>query len=557
MNRIFLLLFLSIFISFNAISQVVTVKRERNKLAIAEVYVFGTANGFSGSTNGAGKLALGELSPNDSLYFQHPGYVKKGIVVQDLKATSNIVFLEDRIIMLPEIVFSATKRVENQREVANQLEKIDASDIVFNNPQTTADVIDQTGQVFVQKSQQGGGSPMIRGFAANRLLIVVDGVRMNNAIFREGNLQNLILVDPNSLESAEVLFGPSSTLYGSDALGGVMNLSSKKTTYSDSFNLYGGAFTRTQTANKEATAHLDLGFSWENFSLFNSITVSDFDDLRSGALRPLNYPDFGKRFTYVRNVNGVDRVDSSKDVNVQRSTGYQQLNALQKIGWKVSKDIEITNSFHFTTSGDIPRYDRLTQLNPDSTFRFGDWHYGPQTWVLNGLNVKLSNKNALYDVLNITPAYQFFNEERVSRRFGRVDESHRIEKVQLITTNVDADKQLNDDQSILYGLEFAFNTVNSTAFQQNINTNTKSPESTRYPDGGSTYNTSAAYISFEQKIDDRYIFSAGTRYSYVSLNSKFEDSTFFSFPYDEINLKTGALNGSVGLVFTPTKAVQV
>ena len=80
----------------------------------------------------------------------------------------------------------------------------------LRNPQTAADLLAQTGAVFIQKSQLGGGSPMIRGFATNRVLLVVDGVRMNNAIYRSGNLQNIISIDPLSIETAEVIFGPGS-----------------------------------------------------------------------------------------------------------------------------------------------------------------------------------------------------------------------------------------------------------------------------------------------------------------------------------------------------------
>ena len=77
--------------------------------------------------------------------------------------------------------------------------------------------------VKVQKTQFGGGSPVLRGMEANRILLVVDGVRMNNAIYRKGHLQNSITVSPSMLDKTEVLFGPSSVIYGSDALGGVIH----------------------------------------------------------------------------------------------------------------------------------------------------------------------------------------------------------------------------------------------------------------------------------------------------------------------------------------------
>ena len=89
-----------------------------------------------------------------------------------------------------------------------------------------------TGAVFIQKSQLGGGSPMIRGFSTNRILIVVDGVRMNNAIYRSGNLQNIISIDALATEEAEVIFGPGSIIYGSDDIGGVMDFHSLTPRYS-------------------------------------------------------------------------------------------------------------------------------------------------------------------------------------------------------------------------------------------------------------------------------------------------------------------------------------
>src|SRR5690606_14465216 len=86
--------------------------------------------------------------------------------------------------LLEEVVISVNRWEENLREVPNRVTKIDASLIQFQNPQTAADLLSLSNQVFVQKSQLGGGSPMIRGFATNRVLLVVDGVRFNNAIFR-------------------------------------------------------------------------------------------------------------------------------------------------------------------------------------------------------------------------------------------------------------------------------------------------------------------------------------------------------------------------------------
>ncbi len=134
--------------------------------------------------------------------------------------------MDTSIKSLEEVVISFNKWEQNLNEVPNRIMKVDMRDARLRNPQTTADLLAQTGGVFIQKSQLGGGSPMIRGFATNRVLIVADGVRMNNAIYRSGNLQNIISIDPLSIDDAEVIFGPGSLIYGSDAIGGVMDFHS-------------------------------------------------------------------------------------------------------------------------------------------------------------------------------------------------------------------------------------------------------------------------------------------------------------------------------------------
>ncbi|MDV7393854.1 TonB-dependent receptor plug domain-containing protein, partial [Arthrospira platensis SPKY1] len=129
---------------------------------------------------------------------------------------------------MDDFVVSANRWEQNQSEIPNRLAKVSLNQVDFHQPQSTADLLRLSDKVFIQKSQQGGGSPMIRGFSANRLLIVVDGVRMNTAIFRSGNLQNVIAIGPYTVEQAEVIMGPGTVVYGSDAMGGVMDFHTLK-----------------------------------------------------------------------------------------------------------------------------------------------------------------------------------------------------------------------------------------------------------------------------------------------------------------------------------------
>jgi hemoglobin/transferrin/lactoferrin receptor protein len=128
---------------------------------------------------------------------------------------------------LDEVIIYSNKFAERKKNIVQKIDVIQAQQIAQLNTQNMGDLLSNTGNVFVQKSQQGGSSPIIRGFEASRVLLVVDGIRMNNAIYRAGHLQNVITVDQNMLERVEVLYGPASTLYGSDALGGVVHMRTK------------------------------------------------------------------------------------------------------------------------------------------------------------------------------------------------------------------------------------------------------------------------------------------------------------------------------------------
>ena len=209
---------------------------------------------------------------------------------------------------MDEVMIYSNKFAEKKKNVVQKIDIVTSQRIAQLNAQNTGDLLTNTGNVFVQKSQQGGSSPVIRGFEASRVLLVIDGIRMNNAIYRSGHLQNVITVDQNMLERVEVLYGPGSTLYGSDALGGIVHFRTKapKLSLTKKTLVTGSAFARYSTANNEKTGHIDLSIGSKNFAWLQSYNYSDFDDVKMGRIYPDKYPDFGRRSQYVTNINGID-----------------------------------------------------------------------------------------------------------------------------------------------------------------------------------------------------------------------------------------------------------
>ncbi len=451
-----------------------------------------------------------------------------------------------------EVTVSANKRPQVLNEVPNKITKITRRQILHNNPQTAADLLAQSGTVFMQKSQLGGGSPMIRGFATNRVLLVVDGVRMNNAIYRSGNLQNVISIDALSTETAEVIFGPGSLIYGSDAIGGVMDFRTLQPQLSADSKLLvkGSALTRYATANKEKTAHADLNIGGRKWSLLGSFTYSDFDDLKMGKR---GGQDSYLRPEYVQRIDSADVIVANDDTRVQRFSGYSQTNVLAKLRYQPTAYTNLQYNYTHARTGEAPRYDRLIQYR-NGALRFAEWKYGPMVWNMHSLRAQLNKKQPWADNVEVVAAYQDYSESRIDRARGSNLRTTQAEAVDAFSINMDATKKIGGGE-LYYGLEGVYNKVYSTGARTNISTGNTNAYTSRYPNG-STWSTTGVYGSYKTTLHPKFTLSGGLRYSYNTLQARF-DKTFISFPYDEANIQDGAFTGNGSFVFRPADSWQL
>ena len=449
---------------------------------------------------------------------------------------------------LDEIVVSANRFEQQRRDVPQVTEVITAKSLAFDNLATSADVMQNTGNILVQKSQLGGGSPVIRGFETNKVLLVVDGIRMNNTIYRAGHLQNILTLDNAAMDKIEILYGPGSVMYGSDALGGVMNFYIRNPVFAPSGGQasHANAFVRYASAADELTGHLDFSIAGSKFGSLTSFTYSEFDDLIQGANRRDEYPDFGKRPWYVRHIQGVDTTIINPNPDEQVGSAYTQYDLLQKFVYKASDAVTHKINFQYSNSTDVPRYDRLTQMQNGNP-RFGDWYYGPQKRLLAAYTMDIHRSSGLFGTGKITAAYQNIEESRHDRRYKNTTLNHRIEKLDIATLNADFNN-LSGKSTWSYGLEGTYNHVNSTANTENIETGDTGPLDTRYPDGGSDVGSFALYVSDAYAVNPNFQLQGGVRAAYHTLTSKFVDKTFFPFPYDEVSQSSVAVTGSLGTV---------
>ncbi|TYC13479.1 TonB-dependent receptor [Bizionia gelidisalsuginis] len=548
---IFSVLFFALF-SFASRAQTIQIVEEELSAPIVGVAVFNKDKTVSEISDFNGEVNLKRFPFDEKIYFKHLAFQLKKIKKSAIK-NSRIV-LKANNEALGEIVISASRFKQNRKDIPNKIISFNAKSIAFSNPQTSADALENTGQVFIQKSQLGGGSPLIRGFSTNRLLITVDGVRMNNAIFRGGNLQNVIAIDPFSIQKTEVTLGAGSIIYGSDAIGGVMSFYTQKPqlSYSDVLYTKAQAVVRYASANQEKTAHFDVNFGLEKWAFLSHVTYTYFDDLRMGK----NGPDDYLRPNYVVTTAGVDVMVKNDKPKLQKHTGYDQINAMQKVRFEPKENLSFDLGLYYTTTSNTPRYDRLIRYD-DAVLKSAEWYYGPQRWFMTNVNVtKLSSSSNLYDKIQATVAFQNFQESRIDRNFQSLSRSIKEESVAAVSFNLDLEKKLSDNTIFHYGAEYVYNHVSSIAKKENRITGVTENIVSRYPNG-SRWQSAALYSSIKYKPNQKFVFQMGLRYNYITSFADFEENNvYLDLPFTTSKNTADALTGSAGISWLPNNIIH-
>jgi hemoglobin/transferrin/lactoferrin receptor protein len=203
-------------------------------------------------------------------------------------------------------------------------------------------------------------------------------------------------------------------------------------------------------------------------------------------------------------------------------------------------------SFYYSKTGDVPRYDRLSEMKGNLP-KFAEWNYGPEKFMLASYQFDDGKARKWSDQIRLIGSVQQIEESRISRNFGDPNQSNRKENVGVYALNLDIRKKIKIHE-IRYGAEWVFNTVQSRASKQQIDSNIQLPTSTRYPDGGSTMHWGGMYVSVNQELTSKWIISEGLRLNISRLESKFTNKTFYPFLPNKINQANTSLVGNLGII---------
>ena len=414
MKRIFTLLIA--FYSITSFAQKIKVLDEETGFPISDVAIYNKSLLISTVTDSNGIADLSDFNERDILIISHVSYTTINTSFANLKNSKFVAKMIKKTAQLDEIVLSVFKKAEKSTRIAEQTIAITKEDILKESPQTSADLLASIPGIKVQKSQFGGGSPVLRGMESNRVLLVVDGVRMNNAIYRKGHLQNSITISPSLLERTEVVFGPSSVIYGSDALGGVIHYYTKTPKTSEILQIKSNFFSRFGSVNQEITTNLSAELNFKKWASFTSYTQSSFGDLKMGENRNHGFKDWGLVPFFSENIDANYFANPTPNTNpsLQKNTGYEQKDFLQKFYIPLSNKTDLTVNLQYSTSTNIPRFDRLTELKK-GTLKFAEWYYGPQERFLASTQLSINPEKKWLNGGTITLSYQNIKESRVQR----------------------------------------------------------------------------------------------------------------------------------------------
>lgn len=197
------------------------------------------------------------------------------------------------------VVVTASGFREEALETPFTFQQVDQADIQERGFRTLPESLAQVPGVMVQKTAHGHGSPYIRGFTGRQNLILIDGIRFNNSVFRGGPVQYWNTIDPFTIDYMDVVKSQGSVLYGSDAIGGTVNVITRSSNFRDyapgGTFCHGEAFYRFDTNGRSHTGRLENaigeGGSW---GLHAGVSYRDFGDIRDRVLGTMENTGYGE-----------------------------------------------------------------------------------------------------------------------------------------------------------------------------------------------------------------------------------------------------------------------
>jgi outer membrane receptor protein involved in Fe transport len=394
-----------------------------------------------------------------------------------------IIALESSAMLLNNAVTITALRDEQLSfDVSQSVTALTADELTKKSSRSTPEALMNESGIWVQKTNHGGGSPIIRGLVGNQVLLLVDGIRLNNATYRYGPNQYLSTIDPGMIERIDAIRGSGSVLYGSDALGGVVQVLSKTPSFSqEKLDISGNAMVKWMSADMEQSARAEVELGSKKIAFGGGFAVRNFGDILAGG-----------------------------SLGVLVPTGYNERSGDAKLLIRTGASGIVTAAFQQLTQHDVPRYDQVVQGG------YSVYNFEPQTRQLSYARWETFSKNPWLQSFRVTTSYNRSIEGITSQKNNSNDVKTQRDEVNTTGVIVEIISQPSPRWNVQSGAEYYFDKVYSTASTTNLISNEEIIQRGSYADG-STASNFALFTNHQYDVN-KFQFSAGARFNGVTVS---------------------------------------
>ncbi len=485
-------------------SVTVTVHDRQTGLFVPDVFIKVYNSNLTTVTDQQGRFKLSGLYTNSKILLTALGYENAEWIVTD--STSRITLEKSFIYLKNNITITAKRFEANQFDISEGVTVVDSQDLLKTSSRSTPEALMGTAGVWVQKTNHGSGSPIIRGLMGNQVLLMVDGIRMNNATYRYGPNQYLSTIDPGLIDKIEAIRGNGSVLYGSDALGGVVQIISRTPHFQTEGNQFHGLITgKWMSGAMERSVRSELQWNGERIAVLTGFSRRDFGDIHAGGalgrLGPTGYDEF------------------AMDSKVLIKTGDRGL---------------LTAAWQRHQQNDVPRYDQVFQ----GGYRL--YNFDPQIRELGYVRWETFTENRIANNIQVTAGINRSLESIHSQKNGSSEIKNQKDIVNTLNGTAEVHSLMSETWQAQSGVEWYYDRVASQA--KIYNPSSKETISVRgsYADGAASQSMS---VFSTHTIDiKKFTIAAGARFSVVSLSVN--DVTF-----GNREIQPNAMVGNLGLAY--------
>jgi len=477
-------------------------------LIATNVFLRGSMRGAF--TDREGRFIISNLPPlEDQLVASHFGYreYEAAISIDEGETIHVEIVLMPETLEMERVTVTAHRRSESEFRTQKAVSVEDEVAIDNRSASSTADALREMPGILIQKTTAGHGAPIIRGLIGNDILLLYNGVRLNRPTIRPGGNQYLNTVDAEALQRIEVVRGPGSVLYGSDAIGGMVNM----ITHPPAFT--GGEFvlrpkfsTRYTSADNGRTVHLGLQAAGARFSAQAGVTARSIGNLDPGGEIPVHDP-----------------------------TGYDDLGIHVITAFRLSEQQTIRADLLHVRQSEVPRYDQYASGN------FETYLYEPQDRFLGMVEYTHRNPLPWLSTLEWNLSYQREHEGRLQRTTGSSTLVTDDDILNTIGTFLQCTALTSPRHTLRWGLEYYHDTVQSARTESTPDTSFATRGA--FPDGAS-YSQFGVFFSDNFTPGPATDITVGIRMSRIGLDARIEDPTGHIVPHED---SFQNLTGNIGI----------